>query len=58
MLIDDGLWRALYETKEKALAAIDTTQLRGLRKRATTNRIRKQSYFAIIEKAWSEDVEI
>ena len=56
MLIDDGLWRAIFETKEQALTAIDTTQLKDLRKRAGTNRNRKEAYYKTIQKAWQNDV--
>ena len=52
MFMDDGLWRSLFESKEQALAAIGTTQLKDLRKRATTNRNRKSAYFKTFQKAW------
>ena len=57
MMIDDGLWRALFATKEQALAAIDTAHLRDLRKRAGTNRNRKENFYKAIQRAWKDDVE-
>lgn len=57
MFIDDGLWRAIFETKEKALEAVDTAALKDLRKRATGHRNRKERYFGIIRKAWGGNVQ-
>ena len=44
MLIDDGLWRARYDTKDEACRQLDSALLKDLRKRATTNRNRKEKY--------------
>ena len=57
MMVDDGLWRALYPTRESALEALDTSQLRDLRKRAGGNRNRKEGYFKIVQAAWGEHVD-
>ncbi len=42
MLMDDGLWRARFASKQEASKALDSTILQDIRKRATANRGRKE----------------
>ena len=54
MLIDDVLWQASSATKDEARRQLDSALLEDLRKRASTNRNRKEKYIKGIQQSWGE----
>ena len=57
IITEEGLWKAKFASKDEATTVLDSTLLQDLRKRAQTNRGRKNKYRKSIQQSWGSAVD-